>query len=113
MTKVYLSSLVGAAIWCSAASALAQPTVNTEAAEALMKKSNCFKCHSVTAKKDGPAYKSVAEKYRGKADAEEKLYVHLTTNPKIKVDGQEEQHDALKSKDEGEIRNVIRFILSR
>ena len=30
------------------------------AAEALMKKSGCFKCHSVDKKKDGPSYKEVA-----------------------------------------------------
>ena len=72
-----------------------------------------MKCHSVTAKKDGPAFKVTAEKYKGKADAEQKLFTHLTTNPKVKVDGQEERHDSLKTKDDAEIKNVIRFILSR
>ena len=75
--------------------------------------SGCFKCHSITAKKEGPPYKEIAGKYRGKPEAEQKLYTHLTTNPKIKVDGQEERHDSLKTKDEAEIRNVIRYILSR
>ena len=88
-------------------------TVDGPAAEALMKKSGCFKCHSVTQKKDGPSYKSVAEKLKGKPDAEQKLYTHLTTHPKIKVDGNEEQHDSLKTKDDAEIKNVIRWILSR
>jgi cytochrome c len=87
--------------------------VDVAAAEALAKKSGCLKCHSVTQKKDGPSYKSVAEKYRGKPDAEQKLYTHLTTHPKVKVDGQEEQHDSLKTRDDAEIRNVIRWILSR
>ena len=83
------------------------------AAEALMKKSGCFKCHSVSAKKDGPSYKSVAEKCKGKADAEAKLYTHLTTGPTVKVDDKEERHEILKSKDEKEIKNVVSFILSR
>jgi cytochrome c len=83
------------------------------AAEALMKKSGCFKCHSVTAKKDGPSYKSVAEKYKGKADAEEKLVKHITTGPSVKIDGKEERHEIIKSKDEKEIKNVVAFILSR
>jgi cytochrome c len=83
------------------------------AAEALAKKSGCFKCHSVDKKKDGPAYKDVAAKYKGKADAEAKLYTHLTTNPKVKVDGKEETHDSLKTKNDAEIKNVIAWILSR
>jgi cytochrome c len=81
--------------------------------EALMKKSGCFKCHSVDKKKDGPAYKDVAAKYKGKADAEKKLYTHLTTNPKVKVDGKEETHDNLKTKDDAEIKGVIAWVLSR
>ncbi len=82
------------------------------AAESLMKKSGCFKCHSLSAKKDGPSYASVAEKYKGKADAEQKLYTHLTTHPKVKIDGKEEEHASLKTKDDAEIKNVVKFILS-
>ncbi len=83
------------------------------AREALMKKSNCFKCHSVDKKKDGPAYKEVAAKLKGKADAEQTLYTHLTTHPKVKVDGKEEEHDSLKTKDDADIKAVIAWILSR
>ncbi len=83
------------------------------AAEALMKKSGCFKCHSVSAKKDGPSYKSVAEKYRGKPDAQASLYKHLTAHPTIKIDGNEEKHESLKTTSDAEIKNVIEFILSR
>jgi cytochrome c len=87
--------------------------VDVPAAEALAKKSGCLKCHSVTSKKDGPSYKSVAEKYKGKPDAEATLFKHVTTHPKIKIDGKEEEHDSLKTQNEAEIRNVIRWILSR
>ena len=95
--------------------ALAFPALAADdaTAEALMKKSGCFKCHSISAKKDGPSYKSVAEKYKGKPEAEAKLYTHLTTNPKVKVDGKEEMHESLKTKDDADIKNVIQFILSR
>ena len=58
-------------------------------AEALMRKSGCFKCHAVDKKKTGPPYKEVAAKYKGKADAEKKLTTHITTGPKVKVDGEE------------------------
>ena len=87
--------------------------VDVSAAEALAKKSGCLKCHAVDKKKDGPSYKETAAKYKGKADAVDKITKHITTSPKIKVDGVEETHDALKSKDAKEIRNVVDWILSR
>ena len=87
--------------------------IDVGAAEALAKKSGCTKCHSVSAKKDGPSFKETAAKYKGKPDAEAKLYAHLTTNPKIKIDGKEETHDSPKTKNETEIRNLIQYILSR
>ena len=96
--------------------AFAMPRVlaaDDAAAEALMKKSGCFKCHSVDKKKDAPSYKEIAAKHKGKADAESRLFTHLTTNPKVKVDGKEETHDNLKTKNEAEVRNVAKWILSR
>jgi cytochrome c len=87
--------------------------VDADAAQALAKKSNCFKCHSVDKKKDGPSFKETAAKYKGKADAEEKIFKHLTTNPKIKIDGKEEEHEGVKSKNDAEIKNLARWVLSR
>lgn len=86
--------------------------VDADAAQALLKKSNCFKCHAVDKKKDGTPYKEVAKKYKGKADAEEKLFKHMTTAPMVKIDGKEEEHSKIKSKDDAEIRNVIHWILA-
>lgn len=95
-----------------ASSAYAQ-TVDAAAAEALVKKSKCSTCHSVDKKKEGPAYKETVAKYKGKPDAAEKLYKHLTTSPKVKVDGKEETHDNPKTKDDAEIKNLVAWILSR
>lgn len=81
--------------------------------EALMKDSKCNKCHAVDKKKDGPAYKETAAKYKGKADAEQKLYTHLTTGPTIKIDGAEEKHAIIKSKDEAAIKEVVTWILGQ
>jgi cytochrome c len=86
---------------------------DTGAAEALMKKSGCMKCHSVSAKKEGPSFKETAAKYKGKPDAAASLFKHLTTNPKIKVDGKEELHDNLKTKNDADVKNVVAYILSR
>jgi len=96
-----------------AGGALLADAADDAAAEALVKKSKCLTCHSVDKKKDGPAYKEVAKKYAGKADAEEKLYKHLTTHPEVEVDGKKEKHESLKTTDDKEIRNVISWILSR
>ena len=57
-------------------------TGQAKASEDLAKKSNCLACHMVDKKSIGPAYKEVAKKYKGQADAEAKLIV------KVKAGGQ-------------------------
>ncbi len=47
----------------------------------LAKKSNCMSCHTVDKKLVGPAYKDVAAKYAGKADAVK------TLSAKVKAGG--------------------------
>jgi cytochrome c len=86
--------------------------VDNSAAQALPKRNDCGKCHAVDKKKDGPSFKETAGKLKGKADAEERLYKHLTTSPKIKIDRKEEEHKAVKGS-EAETRNLVRRILSR
>src|SRR5689334_25419017 len=75
-------SLVAGVFAAFACSAVYAQSVDVPAAEALAKKSGCTKCHSVSAKKEGPSFKQTAEKYKGKPDAEAALFKHLTTNPK-------------------------------
>lgn len=83
------------------------------AAEALVRSSGCLKCHSIDGgKKDGPSYKDVAAKLKGKPDAMARLTKHLTTGPTIKVGDEEEEHKILKIP-QAEINNVIEWILSR
>jgi cytochrome c len=106
-TKTLLAAALALAAWAPA------HALDAAAAEALAKKSNCMKCHSVSAKKEGPSFKETAAKYKGQSDAEQKLVTHLTTSPKIKVDGQEEEHDNLKTKNEADVRNVAQWILSQ
>ena len=87
--------------------------IDEAAAESLARKSGCFKCHAIEKKKDGPPYKEIAAKWKGKADAEPKLTTHITTAPKVKIEGKEEEHEQLKSKDPAEVKNVVQWILSR
>ena len=91
---------------------LANAAPDADAAQAILKKSDCFKCHSLDKKKDGPAFKETAKKYKGKADAEDKLTKHITTSPMVEIDGKKEEHKSIKTKDAGEIKNVVQWILS-
>ena len=85
-----------------------------EAAQALARQNNCFKCHSVSKAKDGPSFQQTAAKYKGKADAQTRLVHHLTSGEKAKFpDGHEEDHKIIKAKDEAEIRNLVDWILQQ
>ena len=58
------------------------------AQEALAKSDGCLNCHDVNTKKVGPAFKDVAAKYKGQADAEAKLVDKITSgkgHPKSKA----------------------------
>jgi cytochrome c len=106
-------SVVSAAV-ALAFSVNASAAVDVDAAKAVARANNCFKCHSVDKEKDGPTYKKVAEKYRGKAGAEERLITHVTSGEKAKFpDGHEEEHKNIKDKaTPEEIKNMVGWILS-
>lgn len=91
--------------------------VDAEAAKALAKQNNCMKCHAIDKEKDGPAYKKVAEKYKGKANAEARLIEHITTGEKAKFpDGHEEEHKIVKTsppKDMEQVKNLVQWILAQ
>lgn len=106
-----LALVVGLAL--SPTASWAADAVDAAAAEALLKKNNCGKCHSVDKKKDGPSFKETAAKLKGKADAEAELVKHLTSGPMVKIDGKEEEHKKIKADNEAEVRNLARWILSR
>ena len=100
----------GALAW-SVASA---QSVDVSAAEALAKKSGCTKCHSVSAKKEGPSFKETAAKYKGKPDAREKVRFHITSGEKVKFeDGHEEDHAIVKTKEQDKIDNLVDWILAQ
>ena len=88
--------------------------INVDAAMALAKKNDCFKCHAIEKTKKGPSYKKIAAKYKGKADGEEKVIKNFTTGPKVKLeDGTEEDHKIIDSKDAKELKNLAQWILSQ
>lgn len=111
--------VAGAFILFFPAAALAEDAVadkfDEKAAVALANKDNCWKCHHLTKKKEGPTYQSVAEKYRGKPEALEKLVKHITLGKDvIKLsDGHEELHKFDKKRSPEQIRNLILYILAQ
>jgi cytochrome c len=104
-------------IWAAllAAGLLALPAhaVDVDAAKALHKKNDCGKCHAADKEKKGPSLKKIADKYRGKADGEEKAIKNMTTGAKVKLDdGTEEEHKIIKTTDQAELKNLAQWILS-
>ena len=84
---------------------------DTKAAEAALKSHGCLKCHSVSADKDGPSYKSVAAKYKGNAKAAAMLEADLKKGM-MKVDGKDKKHATFKGSD-ADLKHVVSYILSR
>ena len=88
--------------------------VDATAAQQLARQSNCFKCHAVDKKKDGPAYHDVAVKYKDKPGAVDRLTQHITSGEKAKFeDGHEEEHAIVKTKDPAAIKNLVEWILAQ
>jgi len=96
--------------------AIPQPAfaVDAAAAQQLARQSNCFKCHAVDKKKEGPSYHDVALKYKDKPGAVDRLTAHMTTGEKAKFeDGHEEDHAIVKTKDPAQIKNLVEWILAQ
>jgi cytochrome c len=113
--QTHISMLLGASATVLLAFSIhASAAVDVEAAKELARANNCFKCHGVTKEKDGPSYTKVAEKYRGKPDAEAKLIHHVTSGEKAKFpDGHEEAHKNISGKaSPEEVKNLVDWILS-
>lgn len=109
-STMFFNALFMSIVMCFSAEVLA---VDEEAAQSLLKKSKCLTCHSVDKTKDGPSYKKVAAKYQGDATAKPKLFKHLTEKSMVEIDGEEEEHGIVKTRDEDKINNLIEWILSR
>jgi cytochrome c len=111
--KMKVTPLLAAAAAMSMFSFSAAAAPDADAAVKLQKESGCTKCHSVDKDKKGPAYQKVAAKYKGKADAEAKLTEFVTKSPKVKMDGAEEEHKAVASKDAAQVKNMVQWILAQ
>ncbi len=76
--RIAAIGFLGAMLACATASA----AIDDAKAAALMKSGGCRSCHSVEKKVVGPAYKDVAAKHKGQADALEVLTKAVRTGSK-------------------------------
>jgi cytochrome c len=90
-----------------------QAQVDAEAAQALAKRNDCFKCHAIDKTKKGPPYKRIAGRLKTKPDAVEVIVEHVTSGPMIEFqDGTSDRHKIIDTTDPKELRNLAEWILS-
>ncbi len=95
-------------------SVFADEPIDADAAIHLARSKSCLRCHSVTKKKEGPSYVSVAKVYKGNKDAEDIIYKQITESPKVKLrDGHKELHKAIKDMSKDQIMNLVHWILAQ
>jgi cytochrome c len=83
--------------------ALAGPAL-AGSAEDIIAKEKCSKCHTATTTKKGPSWASLAEKYKGKPDAEAKMVEMLKT-------GGKDDHLVVKASD-ADLKAIVQIVLS-
>lgn len=106
--------LTGSLFFALAGLTPVQAAVDAEAAKALAKKNDCFKCHAIDKSKKGPSYKKIAAKYKGKPEGEQKCIDNMTKGQKVKLDdGTEEDHKVIDTKDPAELKNLAQWILAQ
>ena len=112
-TQLSLGSLL-IAVSLAAFTSQAFAAVDEDAANEVLDRNDCTKCHDVTKTKKGPAFKKIAAKFKGKADAKEKMLDNVTKQPMVKLDdGTKEKHKKIDTKDPKELDNLFEYILSR
>lgn len=107
---------VSAAAILSIGAAAPAAAQDVEAAKALSQANNCTQCHGIKKDKDAPAFLKIAEKYKGKAGAEDELVKHITSGKKVKLlDGSQEDHKIAKTippNDTAQLKNLVKWILA-
>jgi len=67
--------------------------INVEQAKSLISKNGCNRCHSIDKDKNGPSFQKIAGFYRGKPEAQARLFEHFTSGEKARfIDDHLEPH---------------------
>jgi cytochrome c len=93
-----MKSLVVAAVAALAIAAVGAANAQEDKAKA----AGCMNCHAVDTKKVGPAFKDIAAKYKGQADAEAKLVGEITSG---------KGHPAVKATPD-DVKTLVKWVLS-
>lgn len=118
-SNILASLLAGATVFVFSSQALAEDVVvekvDAVAAKKLARTDHCLRCHAVDRKKEGPSYQTIAYKYKGQSDAQDKLVKHITSGEdRVKLsDGHEETHKFDKTTDINKIKNLVSWILAQ
>ena len=106
-------SALGGMLLLGIAAGPARAEVDAEAAQALAKRNDCFKCHAIDKTKKGPPYTRIAGRLKTKPDAVEVIVEHITSGPMIEFqDGTSDRHKVIDTTDPKELRNLAEWILS-
>lgn len=118
-TNILASVIAGSIVLFFSVSAFAESEtaakLDAAAAKKLARTDHCLRCHAVDRKKEGPSFQSIAYKYKGQADAQDKLVKHITSGEdRVKLsDGHMETHKFDKTTDIGKINNLVSWILAQ
>jgi cytochrome c len=87
--------------------------VDADAAQALAKRNDCFKCHAIDKTKKAPPYRRIAARLKTKPDAVEVIVDHITSGHLVQLeDGTDEKHRIVDTRDPAELKNLALWILS-
>jgi cytochrome c len=100
--KLVFTTLAALAIVTNSTAAFAGP------AEDLIAANKCSKCHTATTTKKGPSWASLAEKYKGKPEAEAKLVEMLKTGGKTP---EGDDHNKVTASD-ADLKAIVAIVLS-
>ena len=77
-------------------------------AEDIIAAEKCSKCHTASTTKKGPSWSSIATKYKGNADAPNKIFLQLKNGGKV---GDEDDHKKITASD-ADIKAIAAIVLN-
>ena len=77
-------------------------SATASAQEDKAKAAGCTNCHAADTKKVGPSFKDIAAKFKGQADAQDKLVTAITTG---------KGHPAVKASPD-DVKGIVKWILA-
>ena len=109
-TKFFLS--IAVFLISAFVAAGAQAAVDQAGVTNLLNENGCLNCHDVSKTKVARSYKKIAADWKGKPNAESAIIKHLTQPNTVKVGADEVDHPQVEA-DPAQVKNLVKWILSR